>query len=161
MFFLKSKKLHKATSSKKMEPLKIIKIVTENLDNIKLQKYGYLPEEIEEKTTDNKNFREIYYFYRLLKVKSHSGRYKNADILMDQKNIKQLRNALLEGEKVLVLAERLKRKDALKQLYKQTSKNIPYFNRDQVFIIKKVVKNLDNQYNYWEAKKGEKNIQNK
>ena len=144
-----------------MEPLKITKRITENLNDIKSQKCGYPPEEIKQKTIDNKNFQEIYDFYRLFKVKSHSERYKRADILMDKKNRKQLRNPLLEEEKVLVLAERLKKKDAPKQLYKATTKNIPYFNRDQVFTIKKVVKNSDHQYNCWVAKEGEKNIQNK
>ena len=144
-----------------MEPLKIIKRITENLNYIKSQKCGYPPEEIKQNTIDNKNFQEIYDFYRLFKVKSHSERYKRADILMDKKNRKQLRNPLLEEEKVLVLEERLKKKDPPKQLYKATTKNIPYFNRDQVFTIKKVVKNSDHQYNCWVAKEGEKNIQNK
>ena len=54
-----------------MEPLKIIKTVTENLNNIKSQKHGYRLEETEQKTTDNENFQEIYDFYRLLKVKLH------------------------------------------------------------------------------------------
>ena len=71
---------------------------------------------------------------------------------MDKKNKKikkiKLRNSLLEGEKVLVLAETWKKKDAPKQLHKATTKNIPYFDRDQVFIIKRVVKNSNNQYNY-------------
>ena len=51
----KSKKLHNTTSSKKVEPVKIIKKVTENLNNIRLQKYGYPSEEIEQKTINNKN----------------------------------------------------------------------------------------------------------
>ena len=54
-----------------MEPLKIIKTVTENLNNIKSQKHGYPLEETEQKTTDNENFQHIYDFYRLLKVKLH------------------------------------------------------------------------------------------
>ena len=33
-----------------MEPLKIIKQVVENLNNIRSQKYGYPPEEIGQKT---------------------------------------------------------------------------------------------------------------
>ena len=42
----KSKKLHKATCSKRMELLEI-KTFMENLNNIKLQKYGYQLEETE------------------------------------------------------------------------------------------------------------------
>ena len=46
------------------------------------------------------------------------------------KNRKQLRSPLLQGEKILVLAERLKTKDAPKQLYRATTRNITYFNGD-------------------------------
>ena len=35
-----------------MEPLKIIEKVTENLNNIKSQKYGYPPQEIKQKTIE-------------------------------------------------------------------------------------------------------------
>ena len=47
-----------------------------------------------------------------------------------------MRNPVL-GEKVLVLAERLKKKDTPKELYKATTENIPYFNRNQGFIVKR------------------------
>ena len=67
------------------KPLKIIKKVKENLNNIKSQKYGYPPEEIEQKTIDNENFQEIYDFCELFKIKSHSERYKSADILLNKK----------------------------------------------------------------------------
>ena len=77
------------------------------------------------------------------------------------KKQKAIRKSTFRREKVLVLAERLKKKDAPKQLYKATTENILYFNRDQVFIIKRVVKISDNQYNYWVAKEGENKIQNK
>ena len=52
----KSEKLHKATSTKRMEPLKIVKKVTENLNNIRSQKYGYPSEKIEQKTINNFKF---------------------------------------------------------------------------------------------------------
>ena len=71
---------------------------------------------------------------------------------MDKKNRKQLRNLLLEGEKSSCFSWKIKKKGAPKQLYKATTENIPHFNRDQFFIITKVVKNSDNQYNYWVAK---------
>ena len=51
-----------------MEPLKIIKQVAENLNNIRSQKYGYPPEEIGQKTINNEN-----------------KRYERADISKDKK----------------------------------------------------------------------------
>ena len=67
-----------------MEPVKIMQKVMENLNNIRSQKYGYPPEEIEQKTINNENVQEIYDFYKLFKVKSHSERYKRADISKDK-----------------------------------------------------------------------------
>ena len=110
---------------------------------------------------ENENFREIYEFYRLFKVKTHANRYKRADISKYKSYRKQVRDPLLKNKNVLVLAERLRKKDALKQLYKATTENIPYFNRDQVFIIKNSAKNADGQYMYWVAKEGENKIINK
>ena len=108
-----------------MEPVKIMQKVMENLNNIRSQKYGYPPKEIEQKTINNENVQEIYDFYKVFKVKPHSERYKRADFSKDKKNTEQLRNPLLQGEKVLALVERLKKNDAPKQLYKATTENIP------------------------------------
>ena len=41
------------------------------------------------------------------------------------------------GEKVLVLAERIKRKAAPGKFYKQSVQNISYFNKDMTFTIRK------------------------
>ena len=50
------------------------------------------------------------------------------------------------GEKVLVLAERLRKKDAPGNLYKSTTENTPFFNRNEVFIVRKVVPTDDTYY---------------
>ena len=44
---------------------------------------------------ENENFREIYDLYRLFKVKTHSDRYKRADISKDKSYRKQFRSPLL------------------------------------------------------------------
>ena len=46
------------------------------MNNIRSQKYGYAPSAIEEKALENKRFREIYDFYRLVKVREHAERYE-------------------------------------------------------------------------------------
>ena len=51
-----------------------------------------------------------------------------------------LRSPLNLEEKVLVLAERLKKKDAPGNLYKASTENIPFFNRDRIFTIYKKAK---------------------
>ena len=123
-----------------MNPIKITKKVTQNLISIKSKKNEYAPKNIEEKTIENKYFREIYDFYRLFKVKKFADHYKRADISKDKSLHKQLRNPLLVNWEVLVLAERLKKKDVPKQLYKPTAEDISFFNKGQIFGIKRVSK---------------------
>ena len=65
------------------------------------------------------------------------------------------------GEKVLVSAERLKKKDAQDNLYKSTTENISFFNREQVFMVKKIVKIFNKKKNYWIPKEGEDKVINK
>ena len=53
------------------------------------------------------------------------------------------------GEKVLVLAERLKKKDAPGRLYKSTTENRPYFNRNIILTINRSVLMGNNTNYYW------------
>ena len=53
------------------------------------------------------------------------------------------------GENVLVLAERLKKKDAPGELYKSTIENRPFFDRNRIFTIFKRVKVNNGPYYYW------------
>ena len=52
------------------------------------------------------------------------------------------------GEKVLVLAKRLKKKDGSENLCKTTTEN-SFFNRYRKFIIKKRLKTSDSPLNYY------------
>ena len=52
------------------------------------------------------------------------------------------------GEKVLVLAERIKKKAGPGKFYKQSVQNISDFNEDRTFIIRKI-QLIDNIKNYW------------
>ena len=61
--------------------------------------------------------------------------------------VKKLRNPLETGEKVLVLAKRLKKKDAPGRLYKSTTENMSFFNREQIFIVRKILPKI-NSYGY-------------
>ena len=69
---------------------------------------------------------------------------------------KQLRDPLEIGEKVLVLAERLRKKDAPGRLYKSTTENKSFFNRDRTFIISERSKLNNNTYLYWLNENGQK-----
>ena len=49
---------------------------------------------IEEKVVENERFREIYNFYRLVKVKQHAEKYEHADIQKDKKSRRKLKEPL-------------------------------------------------------------------
>ena len=108
-------------------------------------------------------FREVYDFHRMVKVSRDSSRYKRYDFNQDKKQKKKLQEPLVVGEKVLVLAERLKKKDAPGVLYKSTTENIPFFNKNEIFIVRKsiLIDEENNSYNYWISKRDENKIINK
>ena len=146
----KSKKAHKVTStSARFDSKKFIRKATANMNNIRSQKYGYPPKGINENVIRSEKFTGIYNFYRLLKVQKHAERYARADTKKDKLLCKQLREPLKVGEKVLALAERLKKTDAPKHFYKSSSENVSFFNCEQIFMVKKVVKTSKDKYFYW------------
>ena len=60
-----------------------------------------------------------------------------------------LKNPLNLDKKVLVLAERLKKKDAPGNLYKDSTENILFFNRNRILTIYKNAKLNNSTYLYW------------
>ena len=119
----KSKRLHKATKAKRLDSKKLIRKAVENMNKTNSQKYGLPPETVEQKTLSDNNFREIYDFHRIVRVSKDAARYKRQNIRLDKElnsRSKQLREPLTVGE-VLVLAERLKKKDAPGSLFKSTA----------------------------------------
>ena len=127
------------SSKKKTKSNEVIRKVTNNLNNTKTAKYQIEPEEVEKKALSDDVFREKYDFYRLRKVGTHANRLERYDIKKDIQKPKKLREPLEIGENVLVLAERLKKKDA---------PGSPYFNK-KIFIIKKRVKTISDNWYYW------------
>ena len=55
-------------------------------------------------------------------------------------NKRKLRQPLMIGEKVLILSERIKKKDAPGKLYKSMTQNKSFLNKDKIFIVKKELK---------------------
>ena len=58
---------------------------------------------------------------------------------------------------MLVLAERLKKKEAPGNLYNSTTQNIYFFNHEQVLIVRKIVK-ISNTYHYCILKEEEDKV---
>ena len=127
------------------------------MNNINSQKYGYAPNAIEGKAVENKRFREIHGFYRFIKVNQHTEGHEHTDVETDTKLHRKLREPLKIGEKVLASAQQLNKKDAPGNLYKSITQNISFVNREQVFVVRKIVK-ICNIYHYWISKEGEDRV---
>ena len=67
-----------------------------------------------------------------------------------------LRSPLNLDEKVLVLPERLKKKDAPGNFYKASTENMPFFNRNRIFTRYKRAKLNNGPYLYWEEEDDKK-----
>ena len=73
------------------------------------------------------------------------------DVMKYSAKRKKLGERLFVGEKVPVLAERVKKKAAPGKFYKQSVQNISYFNKDKTFIIRKI-RTIDSIKYYWLTK---------
>ena len=82
---------------------------------------------------------------RTNKINQRQDRYDKKKY--DRKR-KKLREDLFIGEKVNVLAERIKKKSAPGKFYTQSAQNISYFNKDSVFTIRKK-QTIDGIMYYW------------
>ena len=110
-------------------------MLAENMNNVKSEKYKLTPNEIEKKSLENQRFRTELNFEHIKTSKKNSDRLDRYDRKFYSRKKKKLCEELNVGEKVLILAERLKKKSVLGKLYKQSVQNISYFNRENVFII--------------------------
>ena len=114
-------------------------------------KYEIATENIEEKSLDSKDgkyFQEVYDFMRLKKIQNNEMRVDKYNQRIDRRK-KNLWSLLNIREKVLVLAKRLKKKDAPGKYFKSPTDNIPFFNRNRIFTIYQKVKLNINSYLYW------------
>ena len=104
---------------------------------------------------DGKYFQELYDFMRIRKIENNQMRNDKYNKKIDRRK-RKLRSPLNLDEKVLVLAERLKTKDAPRNLYKASTDNMPFFNRDIIFTISKRATLNNGTYLYWVEEDGKK-----
>ena len=121
-------------------------------------KYGLAPENIEKRSLnpkDGKYFQEICVSVRLRKIQNNQMRNDKYNQKLDWRK-KTLRSPLNLTEKVLVLAERLRKKDAPGRLYKGSTENVPFFYRNRIFTIYKRAKLENGTFLYWLDQDGQK-----
>ena len=119
---LRSKRFEKMKKKIKnrIRPNQFIKNAAENMNKTASTNYGTAPENIEDKSLDpkdRKSFQEVYDFMRLKQIQNNEMRFDKHNQRIDRRK-KTLRSPLNIGEKVLVLAERLKKKMRLENFLK-------------------------------------------
>ena len=157
---LKSKRFIKR-KGERLRPLQVIKKAVENMNETISTKYGVSPESVEKNTLDLEDGefnREMYDFQRIKKVDNNNYRTRKYETKKDKRR-RKLCNPLYLDEKVLVLAERLKKKDAPSKFFKASTDNIPFFNREKVFRIYKRVKLDNGSYLYWLEDENNKKVE--
>ena len=130
----------------KITPTKITGNSVLNMNNMKSEKYGLSPEEIEKRSLAGEQFKAIFNMHRIEKSKKFHHRLDRYNRKHYATKRKKLREVLMTSEKVL--AERIKNKAAPGRFYKQSVQNISYFNKNRTFMIRKIQR-IDNIKYYW------------
>ena len=128
----------------------MIKKAAQNMNETISTKYQLVPETIEKRSlnpNDSKYFQEMYDFMRIRKIENNQMRNNKYDQKIDRRK-RTLRSPLNLDEKALVLAERLKKKDAAGNLYKAFTENMLFFNRNRIFSLYKRAKLNNGTYLY-------------
>ena len=122
----------------KISPSKMIQNTTLNMNLMKNVKHGLSPEDIESRSLSGERFKTVSNMGQIEKAQKLHRRLNRYDVMKYSVKRKKLREKLFTSEKVLVLGERIKKKDATGKFYKQSVQNISYFNKDRTFIIRKI-----------------------
>ena len=113
----------------KITPTKIIQNSALNMSTMKSEKYGLSPEEIQRRSLSGEQFKTIFNMHWIEKTKKLHNRLDRYEKIRYAAKRKNLREDLMIGEKVLVLAERIKKKAAPGKFHKQSVQNISYFKK--------------------------------
>ena len=121
----------------KMTHTKIVLGSADNINNVQREKYGLTPKEIEKKSISNERFRAIFNIHWIERTKLVHDRLNRYNKKKYDRKKKKLRENLNINKKVLVLAERIRKKSAPGKFYKQSVQNISYFNKEKIIFNRK------------------------
>ena len=121
---------------------------TANMSLKRNRKYGLSPGEIDRRALSNERFKAVFNMKIIEKTQGLQRRLDDYDTKKYSLKKKQLREDLSIGEKVFVLAERIKTKSAPGKFYKQPVQNVSYFNKEKIFTIW-AIKMVDKIKYYW------------
>ena len=103
---------------------------------------------MKKKSISNKIFRTIFNIHWIERTKLVYDRLNRYGKKKYDRKKKKLRKNVNINEKVLVLAEMIRKKSAPGKFYKQSVQNISYFNKENIFFIRKKQKIHKISY-YW------------
>ena len=83
-------------------------------------------------------FKTILNMHRLKKTQRLHRRLDDYDAKKYSVKRNKLRDQLFLGEKVFIIAKRVKKKSAPVKFYKQLVQNISYFNKEKTFIMREI-----------------------
>ena len=132
----------------KISPTKIIEKSVANMNLKPSKKYGLPSEDVEWRTLSNEHFKTIFNMKRIEKTQKLHCRLDDCDKKRYSFKKKQLRTDLSIGERVYVLAERIKKKSTPGKFYKQSVQNISYFDKEKIFVIR-AKQTIDKITYYW------------
>ena len=142
-------RISKLSSQKlKATPTEIIQNSAFNMSNMESEKYGLSAEEIEKRSLAGEQFKPMFNIHKIEKPKKLFDRLSKYDRKGYSVKRKNLREDLMVGEKVFVLAKRIKRKAVPDKFYKQSVQNISFFNKNRTFIMRKI-QLINNIKYYW------------
>ena len=128
----------KAISDKnkaKIPPKYIIKQSVENMNNVRSEKYNISPNEIKKRSLASKQFKTLFNFERIKKSKQIPDRLDK----YDQKKIRQKKQKTIPklniDEKMLMLAERIKKKLHLVNFTNKLFKTFHILTKKMFFVI--------------------------
>ena len=110
---------------------------------------------------ENNYFTDIYDFHGLVKVKEHESRTVRYIKKQDNRKRRKLKEPLNIWEKVFIIAEPLKNVDPPGVLYKISTENKKFFNRNKIFKINKKVGIDVDKINYHWVEKDRKIIRDR
>ena len=126
----------------------MIEISTENINISPRKKYGFAPERVERQSLRGEKFKTLFNMHRLERSEKTTARLDRYDDKVYERKRKKLREKLDVGERVYVLAGRIKKKSAPGKFYKETVQNISYFNKETIYVVRERKKIDDINY-YW------------
>ena len=126
----------------------MIEISTENMNISPSKKYGFAPERVERESLRSEKFKTLFNMHRLERSEKTTARLDRYDDKVYERKKKKLPKRLNVGERVYVLAGRIKKKSTPGKFYKEMVQNISYFKKETIYVVRER-KKIDDINSYW------------